>query len=150
MPDKDDRCPDTYGSAQNGGCPAGPGRTEVQLTQQEQAVLDEAFDDLEFETGKSVIKISSYQSMDGLAELLQSKPAYRLLVSGHTDNVGKPATNLALSKARANAVKKYLVRKGTAADQIITEGFGSRKPVASNATPAGRQKNRRVEMRVIK
>ena len=150
VPDKDDRCPDTYGSAQNGGCPANPGRTEVQLTQQEQAVLNEAFDDLEFETGKSVIKISSYQSMDGLAELLQSKPAYRLLVSGHTDNVGKPATNLALSKARANAVKKYLVRKGTAADQIITEGFGSRKPVADNKTPAGRQKNRRVEMRVIK
>lgn len=150
VPDKDDRCPDTYGSAQNGGCPVEPGRTEVQLTQEEQTVLNEAFDDLEFETGKSVIKVSSYASMDGLAALLQAKPAYRLLVSGHTDNVGKPATNLKLSKARADAVKKYLIRKGAAADQVITEGFGSRKPIASNATAEGRQKNRRVEMRVIK
>ncbi|MDJ1494029.1 DUF5723 family protein [Cytophagaceae bacterium DM2B3-1] len=155
VPDKDDRCPDTYGSPQNAGCPveakpADPTRVEIKLTQEEQAVLNEAFDNLEFETGKSVIKVASYQSLDELADLLISKSTYRMLVSGHTDNVGNAATNLKLSKARAEAVKKYLTRKGVKADQVITEGFGSRKPVVSNATPEGRQRNRRVEMKIIK
>ena len=153
IPDKDDRCPDTYGSPQSAGCPTetrAPSRVEIKLTQEEQKVLEEAFDNLEFETGKVVIKVSSYPSMDGLAKLLITKPAYRLLVSGHTDNVGNAATNQKLSKTRANAVKTYLTRKGVKADQIITEGFGSRKPIASNTTPEGRQRNRRVEMRIIK
>lgn len=155
VPDKDDRCPDVYGSPQSAGCPAEtkptePTRVEIQLTQQEQAVLDEAFEDLEFETGKSVIKLSSYQSLDDLAELLKEQSSYRMLISGHTDNVGNAATNLKLSKARAEAVKRYLTRKGVKADQLITEGFGSRKPIADNKTPEGRQRNRRVEMKVIK
>lgn len=155
VPDKDDRCPDVYGSPQSAGCPAEtkpgePTRVEIQLTQKEQAVLDEAFEDLEFETGKSVIKLSSYQSLDELAELLKETTSYRMLISGHTDNVGNAATNLKLSKARAEAVKKYLTRKGVQPDQLITEGFGSRKPVADNKTAEGRQRNRRVEMKIIK
>ncbi len=155
VPDKDDQCPDTYGSPQNAGCPAeakpaDPTRVEIQLTQKEQAVLNEAFEDLEFETGKSVITLASYESLDGLSDLLKEKSSYRLLISGHTDNIGNAAINLKISKARADAVKKYLTRKGVKADQLITEGFGSRKPVASNKTPEGRQRNRRVEMKVIK
>nr|MCU0353811.1 OmpA family protein [Cytophagales bacterium] len=63
---------------------------------------------------------------------------------------GNAAANLKLSKARADAVKRYLVRKGVNADQLITEGFGSRRPIADNKTAEGRQRNRRVEMKVIK
>ncbi len=155
VPDKDDRCPDTYGSPQNAGCPitttpTAPARIEVVLNQQEQQVLDEAFDNLEFETGKTSIKRSSYESMDKLSALLISKPAYRLLISGHTDNTGSATTNLKISKERAESVKKYLIRKGVHTDQLIAEGFGSRKPIASNQTLEGRQKNRRVEMKIIK
>jgi OOP family OmpA-OmpF porin len=73
-----------------------------------------------------------------------------LLLAGHTDNVGKPATNVKLSKARAEAVKAYLVKVGVATDKVITEGWGSNKPIASNKTPQGRQKNRRVEFKIIK
>ncbi len=152
IPDKSDKCPTTFGLAANNGCPVeAPAKVElVPLTQQEAKVLKEAFDNLEFESGKALIKESSLSSMDELADLLMNRPYYRLLISGHTDNVGNAAANLKLSKSRADAVKKYLVKSGVEGDRIITEGFGSKKPIASNKTLVGRQKNRRVEMKVIK
>ncbi len=112
--------------------------------------MKEAFDNLEFETGKSVIRPTSYGALDELVTLLEKKPEYRIYVAGHTDNVGKPKSNLALSKARANAVKTYLGKKGISANRVIAEGFGQNRPVASNATAEGRQRNRRVEFRVVK
>jgi outer membrane protein OmpA-like peptidoglycan-associated protein len=151
--DHKDNCPDTFGSAENNGCPLVKVIEQVQtvqLTQEEAKVLKEAFDNLEFETGKAVLTQQSLESLHELAELLIQKKEYRLLISGHTDNVGKAAANLKLSKDRAMAVKKQLVGQGVSPDQVITEGFGSTRPVAFNSTPAGRQKNRRVEMKVIK
>lgn len=119
------------------------------LTKEEQEVLKKAFDNLEFESGKDVIKAESYASLDELAELLKKKPEWKLKVTGHTDNVGKPAANMKLSEKRAKAVKAYLVKKGVAEDRIITEWFGQTRPIAPNNTPEGRQKNRRVEMLII-
>ncbi len=151
--DKDDKCPDAFGPVSNQGCPVvvqAPVKVEeVKLTQAEAKVVKEAFSDLEFETGKAVIKESSLSSLDELADLLINRP-YRLLLSGHTDNAGNGAANLKLSKSRAEAVKIHLVKTGVAADRVITEGWGSKKPVAPNTTPAGRQKNRRVEFKIIK
>jgi outer membrane protein OmpA-like peptidoglycan-associated protein len=153
--DKADGCPDVAGPASNNGCPVpvapvAPAKVEeVKLTQEEAKVVKEAFSDLEFENGKAVIKQESLSSLDELSDLLITRP-YRLLLSGHTDNVGKPATNVKLSKARAEAVKAYLVKVGVDTDKVITEGWGSKKPVASNKTPQGRQKNRRVEFKIIK
>ncbi len=151
--DKDDKCPDAFGPASNQGCPVvvqAPVKVEeIKLTQAEAKVVKEAFSDLEFETGKAVIKESSLSSLDELADLLINRP-YRLLLSGHTDNAGNGAANLKLSKSRAEAVKIHLVKTGVAADRVITEGWGSKKPVAPNTTPAGRQKNRRVEFKIIK
>ena len=72
----------------------------------------------------------------------------RLKLSGHTDNEGAPDKNLVLSEKRAKAVKKYLVSRGVKADRIIAEWFGQTVPIADNTTDAGRQKNRRVEMKV--
>jgi outer membrane protein OmpA-like peptidoglycan-associated protein len=151
--DHKDQCPDTFGTVENKGCPLvkEPETIKVvQLTTEEAKVLKEAFNNLEFETGKAVLKSTSLSSLEELAELLNAKPAYRLLVSGHTDNVGNAAANVKLSKSRADAIKIYLVGKGVATDKVITEGFGAKKPIASNTTEAGRQKNRRVEMKVIK
>jgi len=153
--DKQDQCPDVAGPASNNGCPvpvapAAPAKVEeVKLTQEEAKVVREAFSDLEFENGKAVIKQESLNSLDELSDLLITRP-YRLLLAGHTDNVGNAAANQKLSKARAEAVKTYLVKVGVGADKVITEGWGSRKPVASNKTPQGRQKNRRVEFKIIK
>jgi outer membrane protein OmpA-like peptidoglycan-associated protein len=149
--DKDDKCPDVFGSITNNGCPVVAAKmAAVELTKEEAKVVKEAFDNLEFETGKAVIKSTSLSSLEELAKLLNSRAEYRLLVSGHTDNVGNATANIKLSKSRADAVKKYLVGAGVVPDKIITEGFGSKKPIASNNTEEGRQKNRRVEMKVIK
>lgn len=119
------------------------------LTKQEAEILKRAFDNLEFESGKDIIKQASHASLDTLADLLKKKPEWKLKVSGHTDNVGKPAANMKLSEKRAKAVKAYLVSKGVPEDRIITEWFGQTRPIAPNKTPEGRQKNRRVEMLII-
>lgn len=121
----------------------------VVLTKEEQEVLKKAFDNLEFETAKDVIRKTSYASLDELAALMIKKPDWKLKLSGHTDNQGKPAANMKLSEKRAKSVKKYLVSKGVADTRILTEWFGQTKPIAPNTTPEGRQKNRRVEMVII-
>ncbi|MBC7922343.1 MAG: OmpA family protein [Ferruginibacter sp.] len=150
--DQQDRCPDVAGSVSNGGCPVVvPTRTSaLVLTAKEIKVLKEAFDNLEFQVGKAVISAKSLPSLDELAGVLTQQPAYRLRIDGHTDNVGNAAANRQLSRARANAVRDYLVKQGVATGKFVTEGFGSTKPVTSNKTAAGRQKNRRVEMKIIK
>jgi outer membrane protein OmpA-like peptidoglycan-associated protein len=121
----------------------------VQLTKEEQAVIKKAFDNLEFETGKDVIRAGSYASLDELATLLKKHPEWGIVITGHTDNVGKPTANLTLSKKRAEAVKKYLVSQGVPANHIKTEWYGQTRPIAPNTTPEGRQKNRRVEMMIV-
>ena len=70
-------------------------------------------------------------------------------ISGHTDNVGKAAANQKLSENRAKAVKNYLVQKSIAPERILTVGYGSQRPIAPNTTTEGKQKNRRVEFRII-
>lgn len=139
--DKEDRCPNTPGPKENNGCPV--------IEKEEQEVLKEAFDNLEFATGKSVIKVSSYASLDKLADLLKKKPEYKLLIEGHTDNVGSRANNITLSKNRANAVKTYLMKQGVGASRFVVEWYGPDKPIDDNKTEEGRQRNRRVEMSII-
>ena len=107
-----------------------------------------AFDNLEFETGKADIKAKSFASLNALAALLKNKPTYGLRIEGHTDNVGKDESNLILSQKRANAVKDYLIKKGVNGAVLDAFGYGASKPIADNDTAAGRQKNRRVEMKI--
>ncbi len=85
-----------------------------------------------------------------LANLLRKQSAYRLRLDGHTDNVGSEAFNLKLSQDRAQAVKQYLSSRGVSAPRILTEGYGANRPVDTNTTPEGRQRNRRVEMKIIR
>ncbi len=139
--DKYDLCPTIPGVQQNNGCP--------EIKKEEQEIIKKAFDNLEFETGKAVIRKSSLSSLDELAEVMRKRAEFKLSLAGHTDNIGTPEANLRLSENRTLAVKNYLVKKGIAADRIKTEWFGQTKPVASNTTPEGRQQNRRVEMNII-
>ena len=69
-------------------------------------------------------------------------------IDGHTDNIGSDKVNNPLSVRRAEACKKYLVNKGINADRMTTAGFGSTQPVADNKTAEGRQKNRRIEIKI--
>jgi len=139
--DKYDLCPTIPGIAQNNGCP--------EIKKEEQEILKRAFSNLEFETGKSVIRKSSLSSLDELADVMKKRSEFKLLLAGHTDNVGKPESNLTLSKNRTLAVKNYLVKKGIATDRIKTEWYGQTKPIATNSTTEGRQQNRRVEMSIV-
>lgn len=139
--DLEDKCPNTPGVKENFGCPA--------IAKEEQEVIKAAFDNLEFATGKSIIRSTSYASLDALAELLVKKKDYNLLIEGHTDNVGSRTSNMTLSKNRSNAVKTYLMKKGVPASRLKTMYYGPDKPIDDNKTEAGRQRNRRVEMTIV-
>ena len=138
--DKDDRCPQTPGPVDNEGCPV--------IEEEELEVLNTAFDALEFETGKDIIKATSYASLNELADLMIKKEAWKLQISGHTDSQGSDAANMSLSEKRAKAVSTYLESRGVKTDQLIVKWFGETEPIADNATAEGRAKNRRVEMEV--
>ncbi len=153
--DKDDACPDEAGPASNNGCPikkveviVTPVVSTVPLTKVEQQIISKAVANLQFETGKSVIKKVSFPSLKAVATLLQAHPEFKLTLSGHTDNVGNPAKNLILSQQRANAVKDYLEIMSVDPGRITTAGYGQTKPLASNKTAAGKKKNRRVEFKI--
>lgn len=157
IPNPKDKCPYEVGPLANEGCPVkvtkvetkAPEPVKIEITEEEKAILKKVFDNLLFETGKSIIKTSSYASLDELAELLKKKPAYRLTIDGHTDNQGGASMNMKLSQNRAKAAKDYLIKKGVDASRIISTGYGLTRPVATNATAEGRQKNRRVEFNIV-
>ena len=121
----------------------------VVLKEEEKEVMKKAFDNLEFETGKDIIKPSSYAGLNELANLMVTYPTWKLRISGHTDNVGKRELNVQLSKKRSEAVKKYLMQKGLSADKFEVLYFGPDKPIAPNDTEEGRARNRRVEMLIV-
>jgi len=102
-----------------------------------------------FDTGKATLKPSSYAELNDLVEYLKMKPSVKIEVAGHTDDVGDDAANMKLSQDRAQAVKAYLLKKGIAADRIVAKGYGETRPVATNDTPEGRQKNRRTEVTIL-
>lgn len=81
--------------------------------------------------------------------MLIKKPEWKLQIAGHTDNVGAAQSNLTLSKKRAEAVKNYLSSKGIDENRFNVLYFGQTQPIADNSTKEGRQKNRRVEMKII-
>jgi outer membrane protein OmpA-like peptidoglycan-associated protein len=122
---------------------------KIELMEEEEEILKAAFDNLEFKTGKAIIKESSFSSLEELAKLLIIKPEWRILITGHTDSQGKASSNLKLSKKRAKSVAILLVLNDVLKDRIDTEWFGETKPIADNKTKAGRQKNRRVEMKIL-
>jgi len=89
-------------------------------------------------------------SLTELANLFIAKPDYKLEINGHTDNLGNAKNNKKLSQDRANAVKAFIVNKGVATDRLKATGFGSSMAIADNKTPEGRQRNRRVEFKIVK
>jgi outer membrane protein OmpA-like peptidoglycan-associated protein len=102
-------------------------------------------DGVNFDTGKATIRPESFPRLDSVVEYLSHKKSARIEISGHTDNVGNPKSNKALSEKRAQACRDYLVSKGIDASRIQAVGYGDERPVAGNDTDAGRQQNRRIE-----
>jgi outer membrane protein OmpA-like peptidoglycan-associated protein len=102
-----------------------------------------------FEVSKAVLKVESFPELDRVIKFLNENPAIKVEIAGHTDNVGKAATNLKLSLARATSVLKYLNSKGIAKERVVAKGYGVTKPVASNKTKEGKAQNRRVEFTIL-
>ncbi len=102
--------------------------------------------DISFDTGRADIQPRLRPILDQFAQGLGQQPGMEVTIVGHTDSTGTDAINNPLSVARANSVRDYLTSRGVDSRIIRTEGRGSREPVASNATEAGRAQNRRVEI----
>lgn len=139
--DDDDRCPQDAGPKSNGGCPV-PKAEEIQS-------INVSAKSIQFVTGSDKIQTGSYGTLDNIASLMLKYPNTRWSIEGHTDNVGKEAKNLALSKSRAASVKNYFISKGVGAERLDSEGYGQIRPIADNKTAAGRTENRRVEIKLI-
>jgi OOP family OmpA-OmpF porin len=105
-------------------------------------------DRVEFLTGSARLTPGSRTEIEKLGAILRSYPMATVVVAGHTDSRGREGANLALSRARAEAVANALKDSGVGADRIRAEGYGSQKPVGDNSTRAGRQQNRRVTLEV--
>jgi outer membrane protein OmpA-like peptidoglycan-associated protein len=138
--DEEDKCPSEVGPISNQGCPEKIERMQAKVNLSAQQIY--------FNTGSAVLLRQSFTPLNEVVAVLKENADLNLLVEGHTDNTGSSAVNKRLSQQRADAVKKYLVQKGIAAQRITTIGYGAAQPVASNATAEGRSKNRRVELKL--
>ncbi|WP_404981094.1 MULTISPECIES: OmpA family protein [Caballeronia] len=103
-----------------------------------------------FDSGRAQLKPGSNRALVAALEMIKAHPDKRILVAGYTDNVGGATSNLHLSNARAAALRDWLVdASGIAATQFAIQGYGDTRPIASNDTPEGRAKNRRVEITLV-
>jgi len=107
------------------------------------------FKNIQFEFDSSVLKTESYAILDQIAREMQKDAKAKFVINGHASIEGTAAYNMELSIDRANAVKLYLVNFGVPGNNLMIEGHGATKPVATNDTEAGRALNRRVEIRLV-
>lgn len=135
--DYQDKCPNTVGTVNNFGCP--------ELKKEERETLELAMRAVQFETGRSALKQSSYNVLNQIADILNRYPAYSLTINGHTDNVGSSTTNQRLSEERALACFNYLVSRGITPTRMNYIGYGETRPIADNDSRDGRTLNRRTE-----
>ena len=175
VPDTLDKCVDLKGEAPD-GCPAnrdsdGDGIIDSKDKCPNAAETKNGFEDadgcpdeipaqvkaftgviqgIEFDRDKATIRPSSSAALDKSAGVLTEYSSLRVLITGHTDNTGTREKNVQLSKDRAESVKAYLVGKGIDPSRIETKGAGPDEPMDSNVTAAGRQRNRRIEFRLLK
>jgi outer membrane protein OmpA-like peptidoglycan-associated protein len=111
----------------------------------------EIHEKIQFALDKSEILPVSFGLLDEVAKVIQENPhVQKVSIEGHASDEGDENYNLSLSKARAEAVRAYLVSKGVAADRLNSTGFGEGKPLVANDTPENREKNRRVEFNITK
>ena len=144
-----DECPETPATAKvdRAGCPIIVSDKETQLLETGMIRLQ----DINFATGRAEIQPGSRAILDEVGNILARWPDLRIEIGGHTDSRGTAAKNLALGKARAQAVLKYITEKFLELDpdQFTAVGYGASRPIADNKTELGRAKNRRVEFKVL-
>jgi len=122
---------------------------EIAQVREENRGLIISLSDILFDFGKATLLPGTKSKLSQLAKILSAYADRKIVVEGHTDNVGGDAFNLQLSEARAESVRNALIENGIPSEMISAVGFGKTKPTASNETAAGRQQNRRVEIVVL-
>ncbi|EAP87728.1 MULTISPECIES: OmpA family protein [Croceibacter] len=140
--DKDDQCPDVAGTVANNGCPEVTVEVMNELNEYSRTIL--------FDLNKSTIRSESFETLQNIADIMSEYPTAKFHIEGHTDSQGSEAYNEKLSRERAASVRTYLTTKGVAANKLTSEGYGELRPIATNKTAAGRQQNRRVEIKLEK
>jgi outer membrane protein OmpA-like peptidoglycan-associated protein len=138
--DADDKCPDDAETVNDfkddDGCP-----DKVPVQPKKTFIIE----GINFESGSAEITEDSHIALMQIVDQLEAFPKTKFKIVGHTDNRGSKVKNKQLSKERANSVKEFLVEKGISSSRLKTQGMGQGKPIASNKTAAGREKNRRIE-----
>lgn len=104
---------------------------------------------IRFKINSAELDPSSTGLLNQIADVIKKNNVRKLMIVGHTDSTASENYNLKLSTDRARSVKAFLVKKGISADTLLTQGYGKRQPIASNATEQGRSKNRRVEFFIL-
>jgi outer membrane protein OmpA-like peptidoglycan-associated protein len=122
------------------------GRSQVEVSAQGIAITEQVL----FDFDAATLRAEARPVLDQVVSaLLAAGSVVRVEVQGHTDATGDPAYNLALSEARANAVRRALIERGVPAELLSARGYGPQRPVGDNATPEGRRQNRRVAFEVL-
>lgn len=123
--------------------------TEVQVTTEGENLNLNLPGGVTFASDSDRINANFYTALNGIAQTLVAYPESRILIYGYTDSTGGDAHNQALSERRADSVAQYLIGQGVALSRITAAGFGKANPIASNSTEAGKQANRRVEIKIV-
>lgn len=146
-----DQCPDqpeTYNNYQDqDGCPDEKPYQLIVINRQAQRI--EIKQKIHFDTAKATINPDSFALLDEVADALATNAQMNIRIEGHTDSRGSNAYNQRLSDARANSVRDYLLDKGLDTERMKAKGYGESRPIASNKTYRGRERNRRVEFHII-
>jgi OOP family OmpA-OmpF porin len=135
-----DRCITIPGVAANQGCP--------EIKKETKKLFEKALQGIQFETGKAIIKPLSFPILNAIVKVMKENPSYKLMVGGHTDDVGEDAMNMTLSQDRASSVANYLITHGVDPMRVTATGYGETLPVDTNKSEKGRTRNRRVEFNV--
>ena len=105
---------------------------------------------LNFESGKYNIQNRYFKDLENLVLLLKEEINIKIEIAGHTDSIGDNKINLILSENRSKSVKSYLVINGIKESRIKCVGYGENQPITNNSSKEGREKNRRIEIRILK
>ncbi len=143
--DPDDACPNEPGVPEEKGCPR---KYKMVVVTKDKIEIKQQ---IKFRTGSAkIVGNDSFEILKEVAQAIQDNPQIKKIrVEGHTDSVGSDATNLKLSQNRANSVMSALVKAGIDPTRLEAVGYGETRPIASNATAAGRRENRRTEFNII-
>lgn len=149
--DEVDTCPDTAPGATTDatGCvpaPVPPAEVSLETAKAGDTIV---LHGVNFETARSTLTTNAQTILDQIAEKLVARPGLKVEIGGHTDSRGADNYNQLLSEQRAQSVMTYLTEKGVAAEMLSAVGYGEAQPTDSNETDEGRERNRRVELKVL-